>query len=45
LKISDYRHSQAFDAFDEGIAEGIDFAVVQAEILLHTVPESMMEES
>lgn len=42
---NDEQINEAFDAFDEGIAEGIDFAVVQAEIILDTVPESMMEES
>jgi len=34
--------NEAFDAFDAGIADGIDFAVVQAEIILDTFPESML---
>ncbi len=41
---NDEQINDAFDAFDEGIAEGIDFAVVQAEILLDAVPESMLGE-
>jgi hypothetical protein len=37
--------NDAFDAFDEGISEGIDFTVVQVEITLDPVPESLLEES
>jgi len=41
---NDEQINDAFDAFDEGIAEGIDFAVVQAEIILDPVPESTLRE-
>ena len=42
---NDEQINDAFDAFDEGISEGVDFAVVQAEITLDPVPESLLEES
>jgi len=42
---NDQQINDAFDAFDEGISEGVDFAVVQAQITLDPVPESLLEES